>query len=140
MMLAGRRRNAMVSVMRHVMNFHPEWGCLAPAPSFIRTMRTVLVATAVGAVAGGGVVLSLADHSAGGQASVAERTLVRPYPAVSSSVSAPQTNPQTINRRESTEISWAEGQVNDPAITESNGSPARPAVVAASAEVHYHGT
>ena len=46
--------------MRHVMNFHPEWGCLAPAPSLMRTMRTVLVATAVGAVAGGGVVLSLA--------------------------------------------------------------------------------
>ena len=127
--------------MRHVMNFHPEWGCLAPAPSLIRTMRTVLVATAVGAVAGGGVVLSLADHSAGGQTSVAERTLVRPYPAVSSSVSAPQTNPQTINRRESTEISWAEGQVNDPAITELNAnSAARPAVVAASAEVHYHRT
>ena len=127
--------------MRHVMNFHPEWGCLAPAPSLIRTMRTVFVATAVGAVAGGGVVLSLADHSAGGQTSVAERTLVRPYPAVSSSVSAPQTNPQTINRRESREISWAEDQVNDPAITESNASsPAHPAVVAASAEVHYHST
>jgi hypothetical protein len=66
---------------------------------------------------------------------------VRPYPAVSSLVSAPQTNPQTINRRESTEISWAEGQVNDPSITELNAnSAARPAVVAASAEVHYHGT
>ena len=35
--------------MRYAMNFHPEWGCLAPAPSFLRTMRTVLVATAVGA-------------------------------------------------------------------------------------------
>ena len=45
--------------MRHAMNFHPEWGCLAPAPSFLRTIRTVLVATAVGATAGGGVVLSL---------------------------------------------------------------------------------
>ena len=127
--------------MRHVMNFHPEWGCLAPAPSLMRTMRTVLVATAVGAVAGGGVVLSLADHSAGGQTSVAERTLVRPYPAVSSLVSAPQTNPQTINRRSPLKFSWAEGQVNDPSITELNAnSAARPAVVAASAEVHYHGT
>jgi len=127
--------------MRDVMNFHPEWGCLAPAPSFTRAMRTVLVATAVGAVAGGGVVLLLADHSAGGQKSVAERTLVRPIPTVSTSVSAPQTNPQTINRRESTEISWAEGQVSDPSITELNAnSAARPAVVAASAEVHYHGT
>src|ERR1700683_2598265 len=104
--------------MRDVMNFHPEWGCLAPAPSLIRTMRTVLVATAVGAVAGGGVVLSLADHSVGGQTSVAERTLVRPVATVSTSVSSPQTNQQMINRRESTEISRADGQVNDPAITE----------------------
>jgi hypothetical protein len=127
--------------MRHVMNFHPEWGCLAPTPSFIRTMRAVLVATAVGAVAGGGVVLSLPDHSAGDQTSVAERTLVRPVATVSTSVSAPQTNQQTINRRESTEISWADGQVNDPPTNELiASSPARPAVVTASGEVRYHGT
>ena len=68
--------------MPQAMNFHPEWGCLAPAPSFLRTMRTVLVATAVGATAGGGVVLSLVGYSAG-QMSVAERTLVRPIPALS---------------------------------------------------------
>ena len=86
--------------MGDAMNFHPEWGCLAPAPSFLRTMRTVLVATAVGATAGGGVVLSLVGHSAG-QTSVAERTLVRPIPAVSTSVSAPQIarmNPPAINQ------------------------------------------
>jgi hypothetical protein len=75
--------------MPQAMNFHPEWGCLAPAPSFLRTMRTVLVATAVGLIAGGGVVFSLAGQSVG-QTSVAERTLVRPIPAVSTSVSAPQ--------------------------------------------------
>ena len=122
--------------MRHVMNFHPEWGCLAPAPSFIRAMRTVLIATAVGAAAGGGVVLSLADHSAAGQTSVAERTLVRPIATMPTSVSAAQTNQQTTSRRESTEISRADGQVNDPATAELNtSSPARPAVVAASTEV-----
>jgi hypothetical protein len=124
--------------MRHAMNFHPEWGCLAPAPSFLRTMRTVLVATAVGATAGGGVVLSLVGHSAG-QTSVAERTLVRPVPAVSTSVSAPQTaqlNPQPLNQRVSTEVSLDEGQVDGPATNElSANSPARLAVVAASAEV-----
>jgi hypothetical protein len=97
-MLAGRRRNAMVSGMRHVMNFHPEWGCLAPAPSFIRTMRTMLVATAVGAVAGGGVVLSLADHSAGGQASVAERTLVRPIASQLRSARLKLTNSRSTGR------------------------------------------
>jgi len=120
------------------MNFHPEWGCLAPAPSFLRTMRTVLAATAVGATAGGGVVLSLVGHSAG-QTSVAERTLVRPIPAVSTSVSAPQTaqlNPQPVNQRESTEVSLDAGRVDGPATKElSANSPARLAVVAASAEV-----
>ena len=120
------------------MNFHPEWGCLAPAPSFLRTMRTVLVATAVGATAGGGVVLTLVGHSAG-QTSVAERTLVRPIPAAPTSVSAPQTaqlNPQPLNQRESTEVSLDEGQVDGSATNELRAnSPARLAVVAASAEV-----
>jgi len=123
--------------MRHVINFHPEWGCLAPAPSFIRTMRTVLVATAAGVIAGGGVVLSLVGHSAG-QTSVAERTLVRPIPAVSTSVSAPQAaqlNPQPLNQRESTEVSLDEGQVDGSATNElSASSPARLAVAAASAD------
>ena len=123
--------------MRHAMNFHPEWGCLAPAPSFLRTMRTVLVATAVGATAGGGVVLSLVGHSAG-QTSVGERTLVRPIPGVATSV-APQTaqlNPQPLNQRVSTEVSLDEVQVDGSATNELRAnSPARLAVVAASAEV-----
>lgn len=49
--------------MRSAGNFHPEWGYLAPAPSFMRTARIVLVATAVGATAGAGVVVSLGQHS-----------------------------------------------------------------------------
>jgi hypothetical protein len=122
--------------MRHT-NFHPEWGWLAPAPSFLRTMRNVLVATAVGATTGGGVVLSLVDHSRG-ETSVAERTLVRPIPAVSTSVNAPQTaqlTPPTVNQRESAEVSWDDGPVEDSATKELRAtSPARP-VVAASAEV-----
>jgi hypothetical protein len=100
--------------MRHIMNFHPEWGCLAPAPSFTRTMRTVLVATAVGAVAGGGVVLSLDAHSAGGQTSVAERTLVGFSPAGSTSISASQRSPEKMSHRESEEVWLPEIQVNDP--------------------------
>jgi hypothetical protein len=40
--------------MRHSEKFHPEWGYLAPAPSFIRTARVVLAATVVGAIAGAG--------------------------------------------------------------------------------------
>lgn len=122
--------------MRHIMNFHPEWGCLAPAPSFTRTMRTVLVATAVGAVAGGGVVLSLDARSAGGQTSVAERTLVGFSPAGSTSISASQRSPEKMSHRESKEVWLPEIQVNDPPTNELNASsPARPAIVAASAEV-----
>jgi hypothetical protein len=32
--------------MRYYETFQPEWGYLAPAPSFIRTVRVVLAATA----------------------------------------------------------------------------------------------
>jgi hypothetical protein len=45
-------------------NFHPEWGVLAPAPSVVRTMRIVLVATAIGATAGAGTVIALMDRPA----------------------------------------------------------------------------
>src|SRR5215469_11693966 len=48
--------------MRSAGNFSPEWGYLAPAPSFARTARVVMVATAIGATAGAGVVLSLIDR------------------------------------------------------------------------------
>jgi hypothetical protein len=48
--------------MRSAGNFSPEWGYLAPAPSFMRTARIVMVATAIGATAGAGVVLSLVEH------------------------------------------------------------------------------
>jgi hypothetical protein len=123
--------------MPQAMNFHPEWGCLAPAPGFLRTMRTALVATAAGVIAGGGVVLSLAGQSAG-QTSVAERTLVRPIPPVSTSVSAPQAaqlNPGPLHQRESTEVSLDEGQVDRSATNElSASSPARRAVATASTD------
>jgi hypothetical protein len=121
-----------VSGMRHAKNFHPEWGFLAPAPSFMRTLRTVFVATAVGATAGGGLVLSLVDHSAG-QTSVAERTLVRPIPTASTSVGAPQIarlNPPAINQSESPQVSGVDGHASGGfATSEADaGSSLRPAV------------
>ena len=70
--------------MRFAGNFHPEWGYLAPAPSFLRTARVALVAAAVGATAGAGVVLSLTDRPV--ETSVAARTLVRPVEAAASDV------------------------------------------------------
>jgi len=54
---------------------HPEWGYLAPVPGFVRMARVALVACAVGATAGAGVVVSLLDRLP--ERSVAARTLVR---------------------------------------------------------------
>ena len=65
--------------MRYNASFHPEWGYLAPAPSFIRTVRIVFIATAVGAAVGAGVGFSWIGH--GAENSVAARTLVRPMKA-----------------------------------------------------------
>lgn len=125
--------------MRNVVAFHPEWGCLAPAPSFLRTVRTVLVATAVGATAGGGVVFAFVNHSAGDQRSVAERTLVRLIPAAPNSVSAAQNaqlSPQTSDKSEARQVLRDDGRVKDPTTKELNaGFPASPISVAASDEV-----
>lgn len=110
------------------LNFHPEWGCLAPAPNLIRTMRVVLIATAVGATAVGGVVLSLGGHSAE-QMSVGERTLVRPIPAASATVGPPE----TLSQRTSNESSLDDDEVGGvtPPNASSPTSPLHPAVVAA---------
>jgi hypothetical protein len=63
--------------MRPAGNFHPEWGYLAPAPNFVRTVRIVMVAAAIGATAGAAVVFSLVDRPAA-EESVAARTLADP--------------------------------------------------------------
>lgn len=81
--------------MRSAGNFHPEWGYLAPAPSFVRTLRVVLVATAIGATAGAAVVVSLLARPASGSAdsSIAAHALVTGAPAANSdsaAVAAPQ--------------------------------------------------
>jgi hypothetical protein len=78
--------------MRYAGNFHPEWGYLAPAPSFVRTARVILVAAAIGATAGAGVVFSLVGR-ADTETSVAARTLARPTEAVSAQLNAAQAAP-----------------------------------------------
>ena len=75
-------------------NFNPEWGYLAPAPGFLRTVRVVLVATAVGVVAGAGVVFSLVGHPAE-EISVAARTMFGPVEAVSARANASPVAVQT---------------------------------------------
>jgi hypothetical protein len=64
--------------MRFSENFNPEWGYLSPAPGFMRTVRIAVVAAAVGAIAGGGVVISLVVRPDAEEASIAARTLIEP--------------------------------------------------------------
>jgi hypothetical protein len=73
--------------MRHVGNFNPEWGYLAPAPSLLRTARVFLVAAAVGGTTSAAVVFSLMDRPAA-ETTVAARTLVL---SAEPSLSAPTT-------------------------------------------------
>jgi hypothetical protein len=125
-------------------NFHPEWGYLAPAPSLMRTARVAMVAMAVGATAGAGVVLSLVDRPA--ETSVAARTLVRPVEvAASTLVSASeaaqaqpqrQVNMQAAIQGEAAKPVPAGVRVSAPAASESSTVPAAqaPANVAALAE------
>ncbi len=80
--------------MRSAGNFHPEWGYLAPTPSFVRTLRIALVAMAVGATAGAGVVVALVAHPASrstADVSIAAHALVTSVPAAhpASAVAAP---------------------------------------------------
>jgi hypothetical protein len=83
--------------MRSAGNFSPEWGYLAPVPSFARTARIVLVAAAIGATAGAGVVLSLVDRPAQPERTpVAARAIVTsarttPAPAAPEISAAPAT-------------------------------------------------
>src|SRR6516225_1992067 len=85
--------------MRSGGNFSPEWGYLAPAPSFARTARVVLVATAIGATAGAGVVLSLIERPAEpDKVRVAARAIVtsvrvEPVPSASAQI-APNAAPK----------------------------------------------
>jgi hypothetical protein len=63
--------------MRHTGNFNLEWGYLAPAPSFLRNVRLVVVAGTIAATVSAAVVFALVRQPAA-EASVAARTLVQP--------------------------------------------------------------
>ena len=76
--------------MRSAGNFHPEWGYLAPAPSFMRTVRIALVATAIGATAGAVVVVSLVERpgSNDDNSSIAAHALVTSAPVIAAPAAA----------------------------------------------------
>ena len=81
--------------MGRVKSFRPEWGYVPAANGFSRTIHIVLVATAIGATAGSGVVLSLVNVPSS-QASVAAHTVAAPVQALTSVPEAAQPKPQSI--------------------------------------------
>jgi hypothetical protein len=89
--------------MRSVRHLHPEWGYLAPPPSFMHTIRIALVSAMVGVAAGIIVILSLVEppRSNDDDAPIAARALVTLAPAPTSQVagipSANETAPAELN-------------------------------------------
>jgi hypothetical protein len=112
--------------MRNTANFHPEWGYLAPAPSFIRTARVVLVAAVVGATVGAGVVFSWVSHQAP-EPSVGARTLVRPVEAVSArtNTSAEQGNAPSLTEKRSLTVNSrsADGAAKEASASSTTRAP-----------------
>jgi hypothetical protein len=99
--------------MRSAGNFSPGWGYLAPAPSFARTARIVLVATAIGATAGTGVVLSLVDRSTEPErAPVAAQAIVTGVQAAASRApSQPPDQPASVPSNEANASAQASASV-----------------------------
>jgi hypothetical protein len=112
--------------MRNTANFHPEWGYLAPAPSFIRTARVVIVATVVGATVGAGVVFSWVSHQAP-EPSVGARTLVRPVEAVSAraNTSSEQGNAPSLTEKRSLTVNsrLADGAAKEASASSTTRAP-----------------
>jgi hypothetical protein len=120
--------------MRSAKNYHPEWGYVPPRTiDFMRVISIFLVATTIGATAGGGVVLSLVDVPTD-QASVGAHTLAAPVQALIGASEAAQPNPQPIV--ESTMDSGANGRLGA-AASESSTNPkiVAPAGIAPPTEV-----
>ena len=109
--------------MRRAASFNPEWGYLAPAPSFVRSARLVIVAAVIGATAGAAVVFSLADRPAA-EPSVAARTLVRqPLVTAAATVGAPVVAPLQ------TESQHAQSRADAPSAAQRQAAMLAPAHV-----------
>lgn len=87
--------------MRHTGNFNLEWGYLAPAPSFLRSVRLVVVAATIAATASAAVVFALVRQPAA-EASIAARTLVQPVETAARGVPLAAEPPQTQSQHAST--------------------------------------
>ncbi len=84
--------------MRSAGNFHPDWGYLAPAPGFMRTVRIALLATTIGAIAGVVAVVSLIERPGGNNdnTSIASHALVISAPTLTSSAAASPSAPVSV--------------------------------------------
>ncbi len=80
-------------------HLHPEWGILVPPRRVARTIRILMIASAVGVTAGAGVMSSLAERSSEPAPVVVEPTLVQPAAAVAAPPSA-QVKPQRVAQSE----------------------------------------
>ena len=137
-LLSNSKRSPTCNGVAQPANYSNPWGdwdkveCITPrtqirngAISLQRRIsfalaRIVLAATAVGATAGAGVVLSLVDRSVG-QTPVEARMLVRPIQAVPTPDSAPQTaqmNAQASTQNQPTGASGTNGQAGSAAASE----------------------
>src|ERR1700752_5198547 len=126
--------------MRSAGNFSAGWGYLAPAPSFARTARVVLVATAIGATAGAGVVLSLVERpSEPEKTPVAARAIVTSVraaavpssPPPASAVVAPPSGKPYISARASSRTTPQSQPAIPPAANAAAPTPSPAASVSA---------
>jgi hypothetical protein len=117
--------------MRSAGNFHPEWGYLAPAPSFMRTARIALVATAIGATAGAVVVVSLVAHPGADadNTSIAAHALVTTPPVV---VTSPVTAVPPVAKAAATAVPAPMAAPAQPTAKASAQAPAKDASVSKS--------
>jgi hypothetical protein len=109
--------------MHHAGNFNTEWGYLAPAPSFLRTVRLVVVAAVIAATASAAVVFALMRRPAA-EESVAARTLVQ------SVDQAPPTGGAPVAAQTRTQAEHA-ADAGPPAASESGDASAHPRAPAA---------
>jgi hypothetical protein len=116
--------------MRSAGNFHPEWGYLAPAPGFMRTVRIALVATAIGAVAGAVVVVSLVERPGANDdsSSIASHALVTSAPIVT----APVVAAAPVSKAVPANVAQAPVQAGVPAQAQQAQAQSAPATALAS--------
>jgi hypothetical protein len=113
--------------MHRAGNLNLEWGLLAPAPRFLRTVRLVIVATAIGATTSAAVVFALTRQPAA-EESIAARTLVQ------SVGQAPQTGRAPITAQTQIQAEYT-ADTGTSAASESANAPAHPRALAAIALV-----